>query len=121
MTSARGSDTTTGREVGVVARQEPRQWPTWLLTVLTVAAAAWVVLYALGRVMSTSGCSGGSCPDSGEQWLFGVLFYGAPVVTALVVIGSFFVARRRYGFVLPLCGLALMAVDFAVLTTMFGS
>lgn len=101
------------------ARGKGPRWPTWVLAALTVAAAAFVMLFALGGVMSTAGCSAGTCPNTGPQWLFGVLFYGAPVVAALAVIGSLVVARRRRGFLLPLCGLLLIAVDFAVLMAMF--
>ena len=48
-----------------------------------------------------------------------MLFYGAPVVAVLTIILSFFTARRRWGLAVPLCALALLAVDGIALAVSF--
>ncbi len=106
-------------EIGGVSR---RSGLNWLLALLTIPGAALVMLYAVGQVMgSTTGCTDEACQQSGpgELW-FGVLTYGAPIV-ALVTIGiSFLTAKRTYGIVVPLAGLALLLLEVAVLTRTFG-
>jgi hypothetical protein len=39
------------------------------------------------------------------------------VVAALAVVASFFTARRRWGFVIPVTALALLIADVAILAT----
>ncbi|MCW2652559.1 MAG: hypothetical protein QOE41_1803 [Mycobacterium sp.] len=90
-----------------------RRWTTWLLALLTVPVAVVVVIFDLGAVMSTSGCTSDSCQGP-SGWVFGILLYGAPVVAALAILISFFTARRPWGIVVPLCGLALLVADIAV-------
>jgi hypothetical protein len=92
-------------------------WVNWGLALSTVPAAAIVMLFALGAVMSTDGCSDRSCPNLGRGGIdFGVAFYGAPVVAVVVIIViSFFTAKRRGGIVVPLCGWALLIADVAVM------
>lgn len=90
----------------------------WVLALLTVPAAIAVVLLAIGGVMSIAGCSGQACEAPSSFW-FGVLFYGAPVVSATTIVASFFTARRRWGIAVPLCAMALLAVDGLVLATSF--
>ncbi|BBZ28494.1 hypothetical protein MMAD_27890 [Mycolicibacterium madagascariense] len=51
--------------------------------------------------------------------LYAVLFYGPPAVAGLTVIGSFFFAKRRWGFLVPLGALILLGVDLAALAAMF--
>ena len=78
----------------------------------TVPAAALVMLFALGAVMSTDGCSGRSCPNLGRGGIdFGVAFYGAPAAAFVVIVISFFTAKRRGGIVVPLAGWALLIID----------
>ncbi|CRZ15678.1 hypothetical protein [Mycolicibacterium neworleansense] len=93
---------------------------TWVLVVLTVPAAIAVFLYGMGAVMSMAGCTGEVCADEGpgEFW-FGILFYGALVVPVVTIAVSIFTARLRYGVLVPLIGLALLAIDFAVLALTF--
>lgn len=87
-------------------------WINWGLALATVPAAALVMLFALGAVMSTDGCSDSSCPNLGHGGInFGVAFYGAPAVAAIVIIISFFTAKRRGGIAVPLCGWALLVAD----------
>ncbi|WP_442932101.1 hypothetical protein [Mycobacterium sp. 050134] len=87
-------------------------WVNWGLALTTVPAAAIVMLFALGAVMSTDGCSARNCPNLGRGGIdFGVAFYGAPVVAFVVLLVSFLTAKRRGGIVVPLCGWALLIAD----------
>ncbi|OBI50537.1 hypothetical protein [Mycobacterium sp. E796] len=87
-------------------------WVNWGLALATVPAAAIVMLFALGAVMSTAGCADRSCPDLGRGGIdFGVAFYGAPVVAFVVLLISFFTAKRRGGIAVPLVGWALLIAD----------
>jgi hypothetical protein len=46
---------------------------------------------------------------------FGVAFYGAPVVALVVIVISFFTAKRRGGIVVRVCGWALLVTDVAII------
>ena len=95
-----------------------RLWVNWALALLTVVGAAVVMAVALGAVMSTAACSDKACPNLGPNGIsFDTLFYGAPVVAALAVVASFFTARRRWGFVIPVVAIALLIADVAILAT----
>ncbi|BBY06077.1 hypothetical protein [Mycobacterium noviomagense] len=97
-----------------------RLWVNWVLTLLTVPAAAAVLLFGLGAVMSTAGCSDKQCPNLGPGGIgFGVLFYGAPIVALVAIVASIFTAKRRWGVVVPLCALALLIADLIVLAVTF--
>lgn len=87
----------------------------WVLALLTVPAAAIVMLFALGAVMSTDSCNDSRCPNLGAGISFDVLFYGPPVVALLVIAASVFTAKRRGGVAVPLGGLALLVADVVVL------
>lgn len=106
-------------------RQAPRPgrlrlWVNWVLALLTVPAAAVVLLFGLGAVMSTAGCSDKQCPNLGPGGIgFGVLFYGAPIVALVALVASIFTAKRRWGIVVPLCALALLIADVVVLAITF--
>ena len=96
-------------------------WVNWGLALATVPAAI-VMLFALGAVMSTDGCSDRSCPNLGRGGIdFGVAFYGAPVVALVVIVISFFTAKRRGGLVVPLCGWALLVADVALMAASVSS
>ncbi|OBH02509.1 MULTISPECIES: hypothetical protein [unclassified Mycobacterium] len=91
-------------------------WVNWALALATVPAAAIVMLFALGAVMSTDGCSDHNCPNLGRGGIdFGVAFYGAPVVAFVVLVVSFFTAKRRGGIAVPLVGWALLVLDVALM------
>jgi hypothetical protein len=91
-------------------------WVNWGLALSTVPAAAIVMLFALGAVMSTDGCSDRQCPNLGRGGIdFGVAFYGAPVVAFVVIVISFFTAKRPAGIAVPLCGWALLVADVAIM------
>ena len=102
-----------------VRRYGRNPWLTWVLALLTIPAAAAVLFFATGSVMSTAGCTGQSCQGPGES-AFGVMFYGAPVISVVVLAVSVFVARRRLGFLVPVAGLILLAIDAVVISGAFG-
>jgi len=111
-----GTHSATGPARGEGRGRNVRPWVNWGLALSTVPAAAIVMLFALGAVMSTDGCSGRSCPNLGRGGIdFGVAFYGAPVVAVVVIVISFFTAKRRGGIVVPLCGWALLIIDVALM------
>ena len=97
-------------------------WVNWGLALTTVPAAAIVMLFALGAVMSTDACTDGQCPGLGRGGIgFGVAFYGAPAVALAVLVISFFTAKRRGGIAVPLCGWALLIADvLAMVATVAG-
>lgn len=91
-------------------------WVNWGLAICTVPGAALVMLFALGAVMSTDACSERSCPNLGRGGIdFGVAFYGPPVVAFVVIVLSFFTAKRRGGIAVPLLGWALLIADVVVM------
>jgi hypothetical protein len=97
-------------------------WINWGLALSTVPGAAIVMLFALGAVMSTDGCAGGSCPNLGRGGIdFGIAFYGAPLVAFVVIVISFFTAKRRKGIVVPLGGWALLVADVAAMAASVAS
>ncbi|OBA58838.1 hypothetical protein A5647_20115 [Mycobacterium sp. 1100029.7] len=94
----------------------------WGLALSTVPAAAIVMLFALGGVMSADGCAGRHCSDLGHGGIdFGVAFYGAPVIAFVVILISFFTAKRRGGVAVPLLGWALLVVDVALMAASVAS
>jgi hypothetical protein len=101
-------------------RRKTRLSVTWVLALLTIPAAVAVFLYGMGAVMSMAGCADDACASQGpgEFW-FGVLFYGAPVVPIVTIALTVFTARTRRGILVPIIGLALLAVDFIVLAATF--
>jgi hypothetical protein len=95
-----------------------RLWVNWVLALLTIPAAAVVLVFALGAVMSTAACNDKQCPNLGPSGIgFGVLFYGAPVVALTAIVITFFTARRRWGVAVPLTALALLIADIIVVAT----
>jgi hypothetical protein len=97
------------------SRERVRLWVNWVLALLTAPAAAVVMIFALGAVMSTAACSTRQCPNLGPGGIgFNFLFYGAPIVAAVAIVTSFFTARRRWGIVVPICALALLIADIAI-------
>jgi len=87
----------------------------WILALLTIPGALAASVFAFVAVMSTAACSDKQCPNLGPHGIgFGVMFYGAPVVALAVIAISFFTARRRWGIVVPLIGLALLAADIII-------
>lgn len=92
----------------------------WVLALLTVPGAVVVRLFALGAVTSLDQCNDHPCRNTGpSDFVFGLLYDGAIVVALATIAVSFFTAKRRRGILVPLCGLALLAIDVAVLTISF--
>jgi hypothetical protein len=101
-------------------RRRPWAWVNWALALLTVPAAALVMIFDVGAAMSTAACSGAQCPALGPHGLvYGVLLYGAPAIAALTIVASFFTATHRRGFLVPLWGLVLLLCDVAVTSMLF--
>jgi hypothetical protein len=97
-------------------------WVNWGLALATVPGAAIVMLFALGAVMSTDGCTDRSCANLGRGGIdFGVAFYGAPVVAVVVIMLTFFTAKRRGGVAVPLCGWALLILDVVLMAASVSS
>ncbi|WP_409426934.1 hypothetical protein [Mycobacterium sp. SMC-11] len=97
-----------------------RLWVNWAAALLTAAGAALVMVVATGAVMSTAACSTAECPDLGPSGVvFGMLYYGAPVIAALTILASFFTAGRRRGFWVPVAGWALLGIDLLALVIAF--
>ncbi|ORJ53150.1 hypothetical protein [Mycobacterium simiae] len=122
--NAKNSDVRFDRTGGTT--QDPRReggpdrpvwtWVNWGLAFSTVPAAAIVMLFALGAVMSTDGCTQRTCPNLGRGGIdFGVAFYGAPLVAFVVILVSFFTARHRGGIAVPLFGWVLLVADVALM------
>jgi hypothetical protein len=119
----RGVGTDETNEMGtarVGGGHRARQLVTWSLALLTVPMAVIVLIFSLGAVMSTAGCNAHQCRGP-SGFVFEILFYGAPAVAALTILISFFTARRGWGIVVPLCGLALLVADIAVMALAFAS
>jgi hypothetical protein len=99
-------------------------WTNWTLALLTVPAAVVLLIFGIGAVMSTSGCSNRQCQGLSGV-VFALLFYSAPAVAALTIGVSFFTARRGWGrgwgTVVPICGLVLLGADFTVMALAFRS
>lgn len=97
-----------------------RLWVNWAAALLTAAGAALVMVFAAGAVISTAACSAAECPGLGPSGVvFGVLYYGAPAVSALTILASFWTAGRRRGLVVPVAGWALLAIDLLALSVVF--
>ncbi|GAY14159.1 hypothetical protein [Mycobacterium sp. shizuoka-1] len=95
-----------------------RLWVNWLLALSTILGAAAVQLFAMGAVMSTAACSAASCPKP-TGFVYGLLTYGAPVIAVAAIVLSFFTARHRRGFLVPLVAWLLLILDVAILAVTF--
>ena len=92
-----------------------RVWVNWAFALLTVPAAALVMIFDVGAAVSTAACTGAQCPGLGPHGLaYGVLLYGAPAIAAMTIVVSLFTATRRRGFLVPVLGLVLLLCDVAV-------
>lgn len=111
-----GTQSATGLAQVETRRRRVWPWVNWGLALSTVPGAALVMLFALGAVMSTDACSDRSCPNLGRGGIdFGVAFYGAPLVAFVVIVISFFTAKRRGGVAVPLAGWALLIIDVVLM------
>jgi hypothetical protein len=114
------TDTRAQPPAGDHPSRRPRVWVTWALALLTVPAAALVMLFDVGAAVSTAACNGAQCPALGPHGLgYGVLLYGAPVIAVVTIVATVFAATHRRGFLVPLWGLALLLGDVAVTSMLF--
>jgi len=92
----------------------------WIFAILSAPAALAVVVYSYLQVLSTAGCSGGTCTEFGpDETVFGLIEYGTPAVAVVAVGLSFVTARHRYGFVVPMIAWAVIVAAAVVLFTTF--
>jgi hypothetical protein len=92
----------------------------WILAVLTVPGALFVMLVGFAAAMSTDRCAYEDCPRQGPPFLvMTLLFFGAPMISLLTLIGSVRTARRGWGFAIPLAAFALFSIDVVVLYLSF--
>jgi hypothetical protein len=87
----------------------------WVLVLLTIPAAAAIVILAYGAVMSTSGCSPGRCEHLPSETQFSVLLYAAPVISAVAVLMSVLTARRPHGYLVPVIAWLLLIANVAAM------
>jgi hypothetical protein len=74
----------------------------WILALLTVPAALFVMVVGFAGAMGTDRCAYEDCPRQGPPYLvFMLLVFGAPLVAALTVIASFRTAKRGWGILIP--------------------
>ncbi|MBV8789535.1 MAG: hypothetical protein JOZ00_23020 [Mycobacterium sp.] len=118
-----GSGTAMARGAGPGGRaRNAWPWVNWGLALATVPGAAIVMLFALGAAMSTDGCTDRSCANLGRGGIdFGTAFYGAPVVAVVVIVLTFFTAKRRGGVAVPLLGWGLLILDVVLMAASVSS
>jgi hypothetical protein len=94
----------------------------WILAILTVPGALFVMLVGFAAAMGTDRCAYEDCPRQGPPYLvMTLLFFGAPVISLLTIIASVRTARRGWGFAIPLAAFALFSIDVVVLYLSFKS
>jgi hypothetical protein len=94
----------------------------WILAVLTVPAALFVMLVGFGGAMGTDRCAYEDCPRQGPPFLvMTLLFFGAPLVSLLTIIASIRTAKRVWGVVIPLAAFTFFSIDVVVLYLSFKS
>lgn len=92
----------------------------WILAVLAVLGAFAVVGFAYLNVLGTAACTDRTCGDLGpSETVFGLILYGTPIVAIVALVLSFFTARRRLGFVVPLIAWIVVAVALVILIVTF--
>jgi hypothetical protein len=92
----------------------------WILAILTVPGALFVMLVGFAAAMGTDRCAYEDCPRQGPPYLvMTLLFFGAPVISLSTIIASVRTARRGWGFAIPLAVFALFSIDVVVLYLSF--
>ena len=64
LTPDTGTQPPSGDELG---HPRPRVWVNWASALLTVPAAALVMIFDVGAAVSTAACSGAQCPALGRM------------------------------------------------------
>lgn len=107
-------------ELTTGGRHRGRTFWNWAAAVLALIASLAVVAFAYVSVLGTAACTDGTCGGTGpSETSFGLIFYGTPVVGLLAVLLSFFTAKRRLGFVVPLLAWVVVVISVAVLVATF--
>jgi hypothetical protein len=92
----------------------------WVAAALSMVGALAVVAFAYVKVLGTAACTDRMCDDLGpSETVFGLILYGTPVVAIVALLLSFFTARRRLGFVVPLIAWAVVLAALLVLIVTF--
>src|SRR3954452_802516 len=91
----------------------------WLLAVLAVVGALAVVGFAYLNVLGTAACTDRACDTGPSEPVFGLVLYGTPVVAVAALALSFFTARRRLGFLVPLTAWLVVVAAALVLIVTF--
>lgn len=92
----------------------------WTLTLATLLGTAAVLIFAYVQVLGSAGCSPPTCLHAGPgETGFSLIVRGAPVVSIVAIGLSFFTARRRFGFVVPLAAWVILAAFFVTLIVTF--
>lgn len=119
MYEAKQMTTGTANEHDSRVRHRGRTFWNWTAAVLALVASLAVVAFAYAQVLGTAACTDQTCGGTGpNETVFGLILYGTPIVGLLAVLASFFTARRRTGFVVPLVAwLAVVAALVVLLGT----
>jgi hypothetical protein len=92
----------------------------WILAVLTVPGALFVLLFGFAAAMGTDRCAYEDCPRMGPPApVMTLLVFGAPLVSLVTLIATIRTAPRRWGFVIPFAVFALFGIDVVVLYLSF--
>jgi hypothetical protein len=92
----------------------------WALALSTILGALAVEGYAFAKVMGTAGCSDRICPEGPNEFVFGLITYGAPVVAVAAIVITAFTGRRPRGWVVPAIAWLLLLIALLILVVTFG-
>ncbi len=95
-------------------------WINWALALLTIPGAIAVVIFQYIQILGTAACSDRNCPHLDSSPVgFVIIQYGSPAVAVATIVLSIFFAKRRFGFLVPVCAWTFLAVAVAVLIVTF--
>jgi hypothetical protein len=87
----------------------------WILAVLTVPGALFVLLFGFAAAMGTDRCAYEDCPRMGPpEPVMTLMVFGAPLISLATIIATTQTARNRWGFALPLAVFAVFSIDVVV-------
>ena len=95
-------------------------WINWALALLTIPGAIAVVVLQYMQILGTAACSDRNCPHLDPSPVgFVIIQYGSPAVAVATIVLSIFFAKRRFGFLVPVCAWTFLAVAAVVLVVTF--
>lgn len=101
-------------------RHRGRTFWNWTAAILALVASLAVVVFAYVSVLGSAACTDGTCGGTGPgETTFGLILYGPPIVGVLAVAASFFTAKRRAGFVVPVVAWVVVLAAAAILIVTF--